>query len=92
MYEIDVKQCIGVLSSACGTAIAVDLNGVLYTISLILTIAGTIWTFAIWPLIKWFRKAYQDKKITMDEIHEGLDILNDGIEKTKEELDKTKEK
>lgn len=52
MFELDGKQMLGVASTAAGTAISASLNEVLYTISLILTIIGTLWTFIIWPLIK----------------------------------------
>lgn len=88
---IEYKQVAGVLCSATGTVLAdLSMNEVLYTISLVLTIVGTLWTLVIWPIIQWYRKSKaNDGKIDADEIKEGLEILNDGIEKTKDKLDDT---
>lgn len=86
---IEYKQVAGVLCSATGTVLAdISMNEVLYTISLILTIVGTLWTLVIWPIIQWYRKSKaNDGKIDADEIKEGLDTLNKGIEETKDVID-----
>ena len=77
---------IGTSLGIMGTA--TQVNDVLKTISLILTIVGALITYIVVPLIAWYRKASADKKITADEIKEGIDIISEGAEKTKEEIDK----
>lgn len=42
MIKADLGQSVGVVSTAMGTAVAANLNETLYTISLILTIIGTL--------------------------------------------------
>lgn len=90
---VDLKQGLGVVCSAAGTVVAqTTMNEVLYTISLILTILGTIWTFIVWPLIQWYNKSKKDGKIDSNEIKEGLDIINTGIQETIERIDENNKK
>lgn len=77
---------IGTSLGVIGTSIQV--NEVLKTISLVLTIVGALITYIVVPLIAWFKKAKADNKITADEIKEGVEIISTGAEKTKEEIDK----
>lgn len=53
-------------------------------IGLLITIICSI----VIPLIKWWKKAKADGKITEDEIKEGVEIIENGINELK---DKTKE-
>ena len=76
---------IGTSVSAVGTG--TQTNETLQTISLILTIAGTIITMAM-AILNWWKNAKADGKITKEEIKEGIDIISDGIEEIK---DKTKD-
>lgn len=85
---LDYKNLIGVASSAAGTALAVqfDLNEILQTVSLILTILGALWSLLILPLITKYRKAKEDGKVTADEVVEMIDTAADGIKKVNEEI------
>lgn len=78
----------GTTATAVGTAM--QTNDVLQTISLVITIIGTILTFIIMPLIQWYRNAKKDGKIDKDEIKEGLDIIQNGVESVKENLNDKK--
>ena len=86
-----VGAMCGTIMSAVGTGL--QTNEVLQTISLILTIIGTIITIVM-AIINWWKKAKKDDKISSDEINEGLDIIKNGVEdlndiiKDKEEKDK----
>ena len=53
-------------------------------VGLLITIVCSI----VIPLIKWWKKAKADGKITEDEIKEGVEIIENGINELK---DKTKE-
>ena len=80
-----------VIGGICGSALSavgtgLQTNEVLQTISLILTIVGTLITITM-ALINWWRNAKKDGKITEDEIKEGIDIISNGVEYLK---DKTK--
>lgn len=76
--------------AGCGMAAittAVQTNQIFQNISLILTCIATLLTIA-YNIYRWYKKATEDKKITPEEIKEGIDIINDGIDKI-EELSKT---
>lgn len=77
---------VGTSMSAVGTGI--QTNELLQTISLILTILGTIITITM-ALLNWWKNAKKDGKIDKDEINEAIDIVNTGVDSIK---DKTKEK
>lgn len=81
-----ITGSVGTALSATGTAL--QPNDVLQTISLVLTIIGTIITFIILPLLAWWKKAKADGKITADEAKEAVDIVIDGSQHVKEDLDK----
>ena len=59
---------------------AVQTNQIFQTISLILTCIATLMTIG-YNIYRWYKKAIEDKKITPEEIKEGIDIINDGIDK-----------
>lgn len=88
------KELIAGIVGTCitGVGTAIQTEEVLRIISLVLTILGTIITFIVMPLINWYQKANADKKITLDEIKEGVEILEQGTEKIKEDIEKEKEK
>lgn len=86
MKEEMIVGSVGTSLGIIGTA--TQVNEVLKTISLVLTIVGALITYIIVPLIAWYRKAKKDDKITADEIKEGVDIIVTGADKTKEEVDK----
>ena len=84
---------VGSLGTSLGViGTATQVNEVLKTISLILTIVGALITYIVVPLIAWYKKANADKKITTDELIEGAKTIGEGAEKVKEEIDKQNEK
>ena len=67
----------------CGAGViltAVQTNQIFQTISLILTCIATLLTIA-YNIYRWYKKATEDKKITPEEIKEGIDVINDSIDK-----------
>ena len=82
----------GVASSLSAVGTSLQTNEVLQIISLVLTIAGTLITFIVLPLLNWYIKAKKDGKITIDEVKEGVETLQEGINSTQNTLgDKKKE-
>ena len=78
---------IGTLLSATGTAI--QPNEVLQTISLVITIIGSLITITF-AIITWYKNAKKDGKIDKEEVKELIDIVQDGTENIKESLDDKK--
>ena len=78
----------GVMISALGTGI--QTNELLQTISLVLTIIGTVITIVM-ALLNWWNRSKKDGKIDKEEIHEGLEIVKDGADKLGDALNKDKE-
>ena len=78
----------GIMISALGTGI--QTNELLQTISLILTIVGTVITIVM-ALLNWWNRSKKDGKIDKEEAKEGLDIVMGGVEQIQEALDKDKE-
>lgn len=83
------KETIGGMAgttiSAVGTGI--QTSEVLRTISLILTIIGSIITIAM-ALSNWWKQAKKDGKITKDEIKDGVSIIKNGADNIKEIITK----
>ena len=77
---------VGAVLGIVGTA--TQLNEMLQTISLIITILGAIVSFIIVPLLSWYRNSKKDGKITIDEAAKGAETLKEGLDKTKEAIDK----
>ena len=68
-----------------------ELASLEHITAIICMIAGlliTIISSILIPIIKWWKKAKADGKITEDEIKEGVEIIENGINELK---DKTKE-
>lgn len=68
----------GTALSAVGTALQV--NEILQTISLVITIVGGLVSLVIVPLLTWYKNAKKDGKIDADEIAEAAKIAKDGID------------
>lgn len=81
---------VGAVLGSVGTALQV--NELLQTISLVITILGGIVSFIIVPIISWRSKAKQDGKISDEELEEAAHILDEGAKKTKEEIEKERNK
>ena len=75
---------VGATLGVVGTA--TQLNDVLQTISLIITILGAAISFIVVPLVTWYKNAKKDGKITADEVEDAAKTLQDGISKTKETI------
>lgn len=76
----------GTALSAVGTALQV--NEILQTISLVITIVGGLVSLVVVPLLTWYKNAKKDGKIDAEEIAEAAKIAKDGID----ELTKGNEK
>lgn len=79
------------IAGGVGTGLAVlgtatQLNEVLQTISLIITILGALVSFVVVPLLSWYRNAKKDGKITTDELTDAAKALKDGLDKTKQSI------
>ena len=79
---------VGTAISAIGTAL--QTNDYLQTISLIVTIIGGIVTFIIMPLLNWFKKAKEDRKIDAKEAKEATEIMLQGGKKVIDGVKKAK--
>lgn len=77
------------IAGGVGTGLAVlgtatQLNEVLQTISLIITILGALVSFVVVPVLSWYRNAKKDGKITADELTEAAETLQEGLDKTRQ--------
>ena len=77
---------VGAVLGSVGTAL--QINEILQTISLVLTILGALVSFIIVPILSWYRTAKKDEKISTEELEEAAHILDEGAKKTKETLEK----
>ena len=82
-----ISGTIGTSLGIIGTA--TQVNELLKTISLILTIIGAIISYIIVPLIAWYKRSNADGKIDDKEIKDGAKLLENGINKI---IDETKKK
>ena len=76
---------IGTSLSALGTALQV--NELLQTISLIITIVGGIVSLIVVPLLTWYKNAKKDGKIEPKEIKEAAKIVEDGAKQIKSQVE-----
>ena len=76
-----VGGIIGTSVSAVGTGM--QTNEILQTISIVLTIIGTLITITM-AVVNWWKNAKKDGKITKEEIQEGVNIIKDGIDTLKD--------
>ena len=75
MDKLDSIAVVGTATAVIGTASQIDQ--VKSWISLVVTIIGALCTF-VPMLIRWWKKAKADGKITIDEIQEGVEIVKRG--------------
>lgn len=76
---------IGTSLSALGTALQV--NEVLQTISLVITILGGLVSLVLIPLLNWYRNAKKDGKIDVDEVKDAAKIVEDGTKQIKSQIE-----
>ena len=84
-----VGGVIGTSISAVGTGM--QTNEILQTISIVLTIIGSLITIGM-AVINWWKNAKKDGKITKDEIKDGVDIIVGGVEDIKDKLEDKEDK
>lgn len=69
---------------------AMQLNEVLQTISLIITILGALVSFVVVPLLSWYWNAKKDDgKVSEEEFKEGCEHLKEGLQRTREFLEQS---
>ena len=78
----------GTVLSAVGTALQV--NEILQTISLVITIVGGLISLVIVPFLTWRKNAKKDGKIDAEEAEEGAKTLEEGIKEFSEHIKKGK--
>lgn len=84
-----VGGTIGTALTAVGAGISVEeVQTILSIICTVLGIVITLITGVIIPLIKHFKKASEDGKITEEEIKEGVNIVVDGVKQIKDKVNK----
>lgn len=81
----DIFEYVGSGLSIVFTAI--QTNEIFQIVSLVLAIltSATTLAYTIW---KWYKKAMEDGKIDVDEIKEGIEIVENGVNEIKEIKDK----
>ena len=90
--EVLTGGLLGSGVSATGSAMSLDQIDRILSISCsVVGIIITIVVAVIIPLIRWWKKAKEDGKITKDELQEGVDIIKNGIEDVKNSSNKEKE-
>ena len=90
MKQEFIAGSVGTGLGVLGTAM--QLNEVLQTISLVITILGALVSFVVVPLLSWHRNAKKDDgKISEEELKEGCKHLMEGMQRTREFLNRTKE-
>lgn len=87
------KEVIGGIFGTSVSAVGAGLqtNELLQTISIILTIIGTLITITM-AIVNWWNNAKKDGKITKDEIKDAVDIIKDGAESIQDTLKDKEEK
>ena len=79
----------GTAISAVGAGLSVtDLQAIISIIATVIGLMITIVTGVVIPVIKKYKKAKEDGKVTIDEAIDIIETAKDGLNKTKEEIDK----
>ena len=94
---INEKGLIGgvVGSAISGVGATISLEQLDRIISIVCSVFGVIITIIcviVIPLVRWYKEAKKDGKITKEEIKEGVDIAKNGIESVKGTLDNKNKK
>lgn len=87
------KGTLNELLSVATIALNISINDVESVLSIVLTIINIVilvLSFAIYKLVPYIKKITADKKITKDEIKEGIDLLS-GLKEELKENTKQKE-
>jgi len=88
-YKLDLVGSASAIIFA--SASWTEMNVILSAIASCLAILISLFTL-ISIVIKWFKKATEDGKITADELKEGIDIVIDGANEIKDQIESVKGK
>ena len=78
---------IGTIISSTGIGLSLEqLDRILSIVCSITGLLVAIISCIVIPLIRWWKKAKADGKITQEEIEEGKEILNEGIDAVQDSL------
>lgn len=92
----DLKWLGGVIGSGVSaSSVALSSAEVDHIVSIVCAIIGVIITLVsclLIPLIKWYKKAKEDGKISKEELEEGKEIVSNGIEEVKNSIESEKNK
>ena len=79
----------GTAISAVGAGLSVtDLQAIISIIATVIGLMITIMTGVVIPVIKKYKKAKEDGKVTIDEAIDIIETAKDGLDKAKEEIGK----
>lgn len=79
----------GTCLSAVGAGLSVtELQAIISIIATIIGLLITITTAVVIPLIKKYKQAKEDGKVTIDEAIDMIETATEGLNKVKEEIDK----
>lgn len=91
-YEAIKGGVAGTVLSAVGAGMSVtDLQAIISIVATVIGLIITIMTGVVIPLIKKYKAAKEDGKITTDEVLDLVETATDGLNKVKEEITKEKE-
>lgn len=93
--KIDSEALVGGTFGSLVSLSGMTMQEANYIVNIICAVVGmliTIITAVIIPVVKWYRKAKEDGKITADEIQEGAETLANGLEEVEDKLNETKGK
>lgn len=90
---VENGRLIGGTVGTCISAIAIDVNNlqsIESIVGIVCTTLGAIVTIIsaiVIPLIRWYKEAKKDGKITADEVEKAATIVKDGTEEVKKNLE-----
>ena len=84
---------IGTALSSAGAGISLEqMDRILSIVCSAVGVIITIVSCLIIPLIRWYKKAKEDGKISKEELEEGKEIINNGVKEIKDSVEDTKKK
>lgn len=90
MSKIDAPALIGGLTGAAVSASGMNLEAADHLTSIICAVIGVaiaIVSGIVIPLLRWWKKAKEDGKVTADEALEAAEIVSKGLNETKDAIE-----
>lgn len=87
--KIDATALTGGLTGALVSLAGMNLETAEHWVNIGCAIVGVVIAIIsglVIPLIRWYKQAKQDGKVTVDEIEDAANIVKDGLEKTVESI------